>query len=104
MDLLLAKCIPVITDCIIGELEKLGPKYRLALRVAKDERFERLRCSHFGTYADNCIVSTVVKARCYLVGTDDKELRQRLRKVPGVPLISVGKGKYFVERLPEVAM
>ena len=39
MDCLLAKCIPCITDCVIAFLEKLGSKYRLALRIAKDERF-----------------------------------------------------------------
>ncbi|CAJ0768999.1 5379_t:CDS:2, partial [Entrophospora sp. SA101] len=32
MDCLYAKCIPCITDCVIAELEKLGPKYRIALR------------------------------------------------------------------------
>lgn len=49
MDCLMAKCelqislvrsrqliltagIPTITDCVLAELEKLGPKYRLALR------------------------------------------------------------------------
>ncbi|EQB56276.1 hypothetical protein CGLO_03718 [Colletotrichum gloeosporioides Cg-14] len=104
MDLLLAKCSPVVTECTIAELEKLGPKFRLALRLAKDERFERLRCSHSGTYADDCIVTTVTKNRCYLVGTNDRALRQKLRKVPGVPLIAVGKGKYSVERLPGLAV
>ena len=32
MDCLLAKCVPTITDCVMAELEKLGPKYRVALR------------------------------------------------------------------------
>lgn len=32
MDCLMAKCIPTITDCVLAELEKLGPKYRLALK------------------------------------------------------------------------
>ena len=34
MDCLLAKCIPYITDCVMAELEKLGPKYKVALRYA----------------------------------------------------------------------
>jgi U3 small nucleolar RNA-associated protein 24 len=101
MDLLLAKCIPTVTDCIIAELEKLGPKFRLALQLARDERWHRLRCSHSGTYADDCIVSTVTRDRIYLVASNDKALRQRLRKIPGVPLIAVGKGKYVLERLPD---
>lgn len=28
MDCLLAKCIPIITDCVMAELEKLGTQYR----------------------------------------------------------------------------
>ncbi|KAK7715960.1 rRNA-processing protein fcf1 [Botryosphaeria dothidea] len=102
MDLLFAKCIPVVTECSIAELEKLGEKYRLALGLAKDERWQRLTCSHAGTYADDCIVSTVMKHRCYLVGTNDRDLRRRLRKIPGVPLVAVGKGRYTVERLPDI--
>lgn len=32
MDCLYAKCIPYVTDCVLGELEKLGSKYRIALK------------------------------------------------------------------------
>lgn len=32
MDCLLAKCIPCVTDCVVAELEKMGGKYRLALK------------------------------------------------------------------------
>jgi len=35
MDCLYAKCIPCITDCVMAELEKLGRKYRVALRWRK---------------------------------------------------------------------
>jgi U3 small nucleolar RNA-associated protein 24 len=44
MDLLYAKANPLITDCVMGELEKLGSRYRLALRIARDTRWERLKC------------------------------------------------------------
>jgi U3 small nucleolar RNA-associated protein 24 len=57
MDCLYAKCIPYITDCVMAELEKLGAKYRIALRIVKDPRFERLPCMHTGTYADDCLVN-----------------------------------------------
>jgi U3 small nucleolar RNA-associated protein 24 len=49
MDCLVAKCIPVLLDCVLAELEKLGTKYRLALRLAKDPRVERYPCGHAGT-------------------------------------------------------
>lgn len=100
MDCLYAKCTPIITSCVMAELEKLGPKYRLALRIARDERWQRLTCDHKGVYADDCLVDRVTKNRIYIVGTNDKALKQRLRKIPGVPLMSVARGKYVIERLP----
>jgi U3 small nucleolar RNA-associated protein 24 len=81
MDCLLAKCIPCITDCVMAELEKLGSKYRLALRLAKDPRFERLPCTHGGTYADDCLLQRCQQHRCYIVATCDKELKRKIRKV-----------------------
>ena len=59
MDCLLGKVIPYIPDCVVAELEKLGQKYRLALRLCKDPRLKRLICTHKGTYADDCIVNRV---------------------------------------------
>ncbi|XP_065037083.1 uncharacterized protein LOC135584735 isoform X3 [Musa acuminata AAA Group] len=81
MDCLYAKCTPCITDCVMAELEKLGQKYRVALRIAKDPRFERLPCTHKGTYADDCIVDRVTQHKCYIVATCDRDLKRRIRKV-----------------------
>ena len=41
MDCLYAECTPVITDCVMAELEKLGQKYRVALKVAKVRPLDR---------------------------------------------------------------
>lgn len=101
MDCLYAKCIPYITDCVLGELEKLGRKYRVALRIIKDPRFERLGCLHKGTYADDCIVQRVTQHKCYIVATNDKDLKRRLRKIPGVPIMYVADHKYTIERMPD---
>lgn len=91
--------IPYITDCVMAEIEKLGMKYRVALRykllnmkwhwghgpillsyyyndifclccfcrIAKDPRFERLPCTHKGTYADDCLVQRVTQVICFNV-------------------------------------
>ncbi len=79
----------------MGELEKLGSKYKVALRIARDSRFERLPCQHKGTcvprlqfarakarnlalklllcsYADDCLVDRVTQHRCFIVATCDK--------------------------------
>jgi U3 small nucleolar RNA-associated protein 24 len=120
MDCLFAKCIPCISECVLAELETLGPKYRIALRIARDERFERLPCSHKGIYADDCIVERVtqvtlflvdlfdkvyahlrVQHPVYIVATCDKGLKKRVRQVPGIPLMYIAQRKYAIERLPE---
>jgi U3 small nucleolar RNA-associated protein 24 len=101
MDCLLAKCIPCITDCVMGELEKLGNKYKVALRLAKDPRFERVPCQCRGCYADDCLTKMVTSYRCYIVATCDKELRGRIRKIPGVPCMYISGYRYTVERMPE---
>lgn len=94
-------CHLYITDCVMAELEKLGSKFRLALTLARDERIERLPCMHSGTYADDCIVHRVTQHRHYIVATNDKDLKHRLRKIPGVPIMYVGNHKYSIERLPD---
>ncbi|EOQ98913.1 hypothetical protein E3P92_02555 [Wallemia ichthyophaga] len=101
MDCLFAKCIPCVSDCVIAELEKLGTKYRMALRVAKDPRFLRIPCSHKGTYADDCIIQRIQAHKCYIVATCDRELRRRVRKVPGIPLMYIVNHRYAIERLPD---
>lgn len=102
MDCLYAKCIPYIPECVRGELEKMGQKYKLALKIIKDDRFERLPCMHKGTYADDCIVNRVTQHKCYIVATNDKDLKRRIRKIPGVPVMSVALNRYTVERMGDM--
>ncbi|KAK0181040.1 hypothetical protein PV327_003361 [Microctonus hyperodae] len=101
MECLYAKCIPYVTDCVMAELEKLGSKYKLALRMIKDPRFERLPCMHKGTYADDCLVNRVTQHKCYIVATNDKDLKRRIRKIPGVPIMYVAQHRYTIERMPD---
>ena len=101
MDCLYAKCTPYITDCVMGELEKLGPKFRLALKIAKDPQFQRIPCLHQGTYADDCLVNRVTQHKCYIVATCDRDLKRRIRKVPGIPIMYITQRKYNIERMPE---
>ena len=99
MDCMYAKCIPYISDCVMAELEKLGQTYRIALRIAKDPRFERLPCMHQGSYADDCIVQRITQHKCYIVATCDKDLRRRIRKVVGVPIMSIQQRRFTIERM-----
>ncbi|KAL3311600.1 rRNA-processing protein fcf1, partial [Cichlidogyrus casuarinus] len=86
MDCLLAKCFLYVTDCVMGEIEKMSEKYKIALRILRDPRIERLKCQHKGTYADDCLVERAA-SRSYIVATCDKDLRRRLRKIPGVAIM-----------------
>lgn len=102
MDCLFAKCIPVILDSVMAELEKLGAKYRVALRMAKDPRFLRVKgYVEKGTYADDDIVMMAKQHRCFIVATCDRDLKRRLRKIPGVPIMYISQHKFSVERMPE---
>lgn len=130
----------------MAELEKLGQKYKVALRIIKDPRFERLPCMHQGTYADDCLVQRVTQVswifflknysshgtvaafctpvlkslekvllfyscpitclklkiilkcffqhKCYIVATCDKDLKRRIRKIPGVPIMYISQHRY----------
>lgn len=101
VDCLYAKCVPYITDCVVAELEKLGPQYRVALKLVQDPAFERLPCLHKGTYADDCLVERITMHKCYIVATCDRDLKRRIRKVPGVPIMFVSKHRFSIERMPD---
>jgi U3 small nucleolar RNA-associated protein 24 len=98
---LVAPVIPTVTDCVVAELEKLGRKFHLALRLVKDPRMVRIKCGCRGNYADDCIVNTVIQHRCFIVATNDKDLKRRVRKIPGVPIMYLHNNKFCVERLPD---
>ena len=89
-------------ECDVTALVYKKKKLILHLhRVARDPRFERLRCSHTGTYADDCLVQRVTAHKCFIVATCDRELRRRIRQIPGVPLMYIVKRRYAIERLPD---
>jgi U3 small nucleolar RNA-associated protein 24 len=102
MNCLLAKCIPIITDCVLSELEKFGTKYRLALKIIKDPRFKRFICDHKGNYADDCLVNICNQHKCFIVATCDRQLKTRLRKIPGTPILSIVNHKYSIERFADI--
>ncbi|KAL2567179.1 hypothetical protein AAZV13_19G211450 [Glycine max] len=92
---------------------KKGPKFAVMKKVvtskaikkiAKDPRFERILCTHKGTYADDCLVERVTQHKCYIVATCDRDLKRRIRKIPGVPIMYITKHKYSIERLPEATI
>lgn len=101
MDCLFAKTTPYVTDCVYAELEKMGRRFRLALKILKDPRVQRLKCVHKGIYADDCLVQRVTQHKCYIVATCDRDLRNRIRKIPGVPIMYIRQHRFTIERMPD---
>jgi len=99
MDCLYAKCTPYVIHAVIAELEKLGPKFRVALRISKDPRFERLPTET--EYADDELVKLVKQHPCFIVATCDRDLKRRIRKIPGVPIMCIKGRKFTIERMPD---
>lgn len=100
---LCAKVTPYITDCIMAELEKNHKQFGIALRLAKDPRIKRIHCTHPNIgYGDDCLCQKASECKCYMVATNDRELRQRIRKIPGIPIVYAKQSQKFgVERLPD---
>jgi len=77
------------TQCVILETEKLGPKVYGAMLIVK--QFAVHRCGHEKnpTSGSKCLRSMLGKDNPsrYLVATQDRELQDRIRSIPGVPLI-----------------
>src|SRR5690606_33381477 len=96
-----AKTTPYVTDCVYAELEKMGRRFRLALKILKDPRVQRLKCMHKGIYADDCLVQRVTQHKCYIVATCDRDLRNRIRKIPGVPIMYIRHHRFTIERMPD---
>lgn len=40
------------------------------------------------------VVVLMFGGRIYIVATNDKDLKRRIRKIPGVPIMTCGTGKY----------
>lgn len=83
MDCLYAECTPCITDCVMAELEKLGQKYRVALKIAK---VGPARTPCLSARLPACLPTMVLKSAkdCPAVGS---LARRRLRAMVPPPLL-----------------
>uniref|UniRef100_A0A8C5NZ80 PIN domain-containing protein n=1 Tax=Jaculus jaculus TaxID=51337 RepID=A0A8C5NZ80_JACJA len=95
MDYLYAKYVPCIPDCVMAEIEKLGQKYRV------NPQFDQLPCTHKETYADDCLVQRVTQHKYYILATVDWDLKRRIQKIPGVPIMYISNHRYNIQRMPD---
>jgi U3 small nucleolar RNA-associated protein 24 len=99
LDCLCTLYIPCVSSCVIMELEKLGAKFRLALKCIRDERIIKLECCHKPNiiYADDCIYNTAKHFKCFIIATCDKELKRRIKNLKNIPIMSIKKKKFYIE-------
>ena len=87
------------TECVLNELECLGGALYGALVIAK--RFKTRKCGHREHIpATDCVSHLVGEAneKRYFVATQDKQLRNALRKIPGVPLLYINYNCIVMEK------
>lgn len=84
------------TQCVIMEIEKLGSKLTGALIILK--QYAVHKCGHEGKPIPGsaCLLSMLGKRneKHYVVATQDRDLQEKIRKVPGCPLL------YLVQKAP----
>lgn len=48
------------------------------------------------------MVQRVNEHKIYIIATCDRDLKRRIRKVPGIPIMYISNHRYRIERLPDV--
>ena len=93
------------TECIRRELRKIDETENKGCFVAA-KRYEVVRiCNHSPCLSSKeCILDVVGKqVNKFIIASNDPELKEELRKIPGIPLIFNHKGKIMMETLSEAS-
>lgn len=91
----------VVTECTVQELRRKGEKASTAALAAK--KFERKRCPHTANPigSSDCLRQIIgeVNKYNYCIATQNLELREKLRQVPGVPLLYIKAHMVILEQM-----
>ncbi|KAJ4343056.1 hypothetical protein N0V87_000775 [Didymella glomerata] len=100
-----AKVKPMITQCDMRHLYDAKPKNETLILQAKE--YERRRCGHHELDEPlstlECLSSVVdpkgsgSNKHRYVVASNEKEVRVKMRRIPGVPLIYISKSVVLME-------
>ncbi|OBT45951.1 hypothetical protein VE00_04265 [Pseudogymnoascus sp. WSF 3629] len=106
---------PMITQCSMRHLYNAAKEPGVSFLIDKAKLFERRRCGHLPAdypeplSAEACIAS-VVDAKgsgrnkhCYVVASQDVEVRRRMRAVVGVPLVYINRSVMIMEPMAEAS-
>ncbi|KAL3072670.1 hypothetical protein niasHS_017644 [Heterodera schachtii] len=95
----------VVTKCVLNELQQLGKPLHGALVIC--EQFRIAFCPHKPMRtASECIAHLARRSReegnsKHIVGTQDDQLMEKLRKVGGVPIMSIRFNTILLEKPSE---
>lgn len=102
--LLGAPAYPVVTECVVRELRRLGDDFTNAAIFAK--RVKRVPCVHDGK-ADvaECLLSHLRSPShaAFVLATNDPEASQKAARVPGVAIVSILNQKKLILQAPSLA-
>ncbi|KAI8887799.1 Fcf1-domain-containing protein, partial [Backusella circina FSU 941] len=89
---------PLVTECTLQDLKAKGPDFTSAYILAK--KFEVCRCKHKEPISSyECIRSLIGEEnpKHYCVATQNPKLKDRMRKIPGVPILYVKQNTLGLE-------
>ncbi|KAL6912307.1 hypothetical protein ACP4OV_001112 [Aristida adscensionis] len=100
-DLLSASRTPALftSKCVLAELRRLGKSHADAFDAA--QLLATAQCEHDKVVsAVNCVLSLIgdKNPEHFFVATQDSDLREKLREIPGVPVIYGLKNSLFIEQ------
>lgn len=98
-------CKLMITQCSMVELYKLGPSAQPVVDMAKG--FERRKCNHREAIENEPCVESVVgetNKHRYVIASQSTDLRNKLRKIPGVPMVHINRSVMVLEHASEATL
>lgn len=105
----------MITQCSMRHLYNAAKEPGVSFLIDKAKLFERRRCGHLpADYAEplsaEACISSVVDAKgsgrnkhCYVVASQDVEVRRKMRAVLGVPLVYINRSVMIMEPMAEAS-
>ncbi|QRV74953.1 rRNA processing protein, Fcf1 family protein [Ceratobasidium sp. AG-Ba] len=99
------ECKLMITQCSMVELYKLGPSAQPVVDMAKG--FERRRCNHREAVENEPCVEAVVgetNKHRYVVASQSTDLRNKLRKIPAVPMVHINRSVMVLEPVSDATL
>ncbi|OBT61856.1 hypothetical protein VE03_08818 [Pseudogymnoascus sp. 23342-1-I1] len=106
---------PMITQCSMRHLYAAAKEPGVSFLIDKAKLFERRRCGHLPAdypepLSSEACIASVVDAKgsgrnkhCYVVASQDVEVRRKMRAVVGVPLVYINRSVMIMEPMADAS-